>query len=164
MEGLEQGVRCDQTDIRERMIQLSLNGVARGRLNILCLGSHSDDIEIGCGGTILRLAEQYPGSTFHWVVFSANGARAAEAQCAALRFTRSANLGDLVLKTFPDGFMPFVGSEVKTVFEELKQEISPERHLYSQSEGCASGPSPYRGVNLEYVSGPFHSGVRDPEV
>jgi LmbE family N-acetylglucosaminyl deacetylase len=107
------------------MIQLSLDGAARG-LKILCLGSHSDDIEIGCGGTILRLAEQYPDCTFYWVVFSATGVRATEAQCAAVRFAGSARLKGPVLKTFPDGFLPFVGSEVKAVFEELKQEISPD--------------------------------------
>jgi LmbE family N-acetylglucosaminyl deacetylase len=108
------------------MIQLSLDGAARGGLTILCLGAHSDDIEIGCGGTILRLSEQYPDCTFYWVVFSATGIRAAEAQCAAVRFTGSAHLRDPVLKTFPDGFLPFVGSDVKTVFEELKNDVSPD--------------------------------------
>jgi LmbE family N-acetylglucosaminyl deacetylase len=107
------------------MIQLSLDGAARGGLKVLCLGSHSDDIEIGCGGTILRLAEQYPDSTFHWVVFSATGVRAGEAACAAKRFTSSAHLSGPVLKTFPDGFLPFVGAEVKAVFEELKA-FSPD--------------------------------------
>lgn len=107
------------------MIQLSLDGAARKGLQVLCLGSHSDDIEIGCGGAILRLAEQYPDSTFHWVVFSANGVRAAEAQSAALRFAGTRLAGPL-LKTFPDGSLPFVGSEVKAVFEELKRAISPD--------------------------------------
>lgn len=108
------------------MIELSLDVAARGGLKVLCLGSHSDDIEIGCGGTILRLAEQYPDCTFYWVVFSANGVRGAEAQCAALRFAGSTRLKGPLLKTFQDGFLPFAGSEVKTVFEELKQEISPD--------------------------------------
>jgi LmbE family N-acetylglucosaminyl deacetylase len=108
------------------MIQLSLEGAARGGLTILCLGAHSDDIEIGCGGTILRLSEQYPDCTFHWAVFSAIGVRAAEAQCAAVRFTGSAHLKGPVLKTFPDGFLPFVGSDVKTVFEDMKKEVSPD--------------------------------------
>jgi LmbE family N-acetylglucosaminyl deacetylase len=108
------------------MIQLTLDGATRGGLKILCLGSHSDDIEIGCGGTILRLAEQYPDSTFHWVVFSAAGVRATEAKCAAERFTSSAHLAGPVLKSFQDGFLPFVGSEVKAVFEELKKEFSPD--------------------------------------
>ena len=61
------------------MIHFKLDGGATGPLQVLCLGSHSDDIEIGCGGTILRLAEQYPDCVFHWVVFSATGVREAEA-------------------------------------------------------------------------------------
>jgi LmbE family N-acetylglucosaminyl deacetylase len=107
------------------MIQLSLDRAQDRGLKILCVGSHSDDIEIGCGATILRLAKEYPGSTFHWVVFSANGVRAAEAQRAAALFTSSAQLGGPVLKTFPDGFLPFVGADVKAVFEELK-DVSPD--------------------------------------
>src|SRR6202020_1730426 len=109
-----------------RMMRLDLLGRVGGAPTILCLGSHSDDIEIGCGGTILRLAEQYPDCTFYWVVFSATGVRATEAQCAAARFAGSSRLKNLVLKTFPDGFLPFVGAEVKTVFEDLRKEISSD--------------------------------------
>lgn len=107
------------------MIPLSLGGGAEWPLQILCLGCHSDDIEIGCGGTILRLAAQYPNCAFHWVVFSAIGVREAEAQRAALLFAGTRLKGP-ILKAFPDGFMPFVGAEIKTVFEELKQCISPD--------------------------------------
>lgn len=95
-------------------------------LEILCLGAHSDDIEIGCGGAILQLAKQYPGCTFHWVVFSAIGVREAEAQRSAALFVDSASLRTPILKSFPDGFMPFVGGEVKTVFEDLKTTVSPD--------------------------------------
>ncbi len=108
------------------MIQLGLAKAANTGVTVLCLGSHSDDIEIGCGGTVLRLAERYPGSAFHWVVLSAAGARAAEAQDAAARFTKSAHLRGPILKTFPDGFLPYVASEVKQFFEELKGSISPD--------------------------------------
>ncbi len=104
---------------------MNLKGRATGALTILCVGAHSDDIEIGCGGTILRLAEQHPGSVFHWVVFSANGVRAAEARRAAELFVGPTGLRGPLLKTFRDGFMPFVGAEVKAVFEELKV-ISPD--------------------------------------
>ncbi len=108
------------------MIHLNLTGKATtGALTVLCLGAHSDDIEIGCGGTILRLAERYPGTVFHWVVFSATGVRKAEAQSAATLFVGPTALKGPLLKTFPDGFMPFVGGEVKAVFEELKQAVSP---------------------------------------
>jgi LmbE family N-acetylglucosaminyl deacetylase len=85
------------------------------------LGAHSDDIEIGCGGTILRLAQQYPNCVFDWVVFSADGIRGAEAQSAAKAFVGMGSFRGPLLKTFPDGFMHFVGAEVKAIFEELKQ-------------------------------------------
>jgi LmbE family N-acetylglucosaminyl deacetylase len=106
-------------------MHLNLDHAAAGELHILCLGSHSDDIEIGCGGTILRLAERYPKCVLHWVVFSAIGVRAVEAQRAAAMFAGPAELKGPLLKTFPDGFMPFSGAEVKAVFEELKP-ISPD--------------------------------------
>jgi LmbE family N-acetylglucosaminyl deacetylase len=108
------------------MIHLKLEREVAGPLVVLCLGAHSDDIEIGCGGTILRLAEQYPDSRFHWVVFSAGGVREAEARRAAELFVGPTALEGPLLKTFTDGFMPFVGSEVKEVFEELKPAVSPD--------------------------------------
>jgi LmbE family N-acetylglucosaminyl deacetylase len=107
------------------MIQLNLDAGKKGPLQVLCLGCHSDDIEIGCGGTILRLAGQYPDWDFHWVVFSALGVRQEEAKRAAGLFVDPARLKGPSLKSFPDGFMPFVGAEVKSAFEELKQ-ISPD--------------------------------------
>ncbi len=126
------------------MIHLHLDRGGSAGLQILCLGAHADDIEIGCGGTILRLAAQYPDCVFHWVVFSAIGVREAEARRAASLFVGSTALrGPLLktfpalfvgptalrgplLKTFPDGFLPFVGAEVKAVFEELKRVVSPD--------------------------------------
>ena len=108
------------------MIQLSLPSNGMSPLQILCLGAHSDDIEIGCGGTILRLAEQYRNCVFHWVVFNAIGSRETEARRGASLFVGANNLKRPWLKTFPDGFMPFVGADIKMVFEELKKEVSPD--------------------------------------
>jgi LmbE family N-acetylglucosaminyl deacetylase len=108
------------------MINFTIDRGASKPLNVLCLGCHSDDIEIGCGGTILRLAQQYAGSTFSWVVFSAPGVREAEAQRAAKLFVGDARLGTMMLKSFPDGFMPFVGADIKKVFEELKSTVAPD--------------------------------------
>lgn len=108
------------------MIQLSFDGAADREMHILCLGSHSDDIEIGCGGTILRFAEKYPRSVFHWVVFSATGVREKEARNAASLFVEQSRLRGPLVKAFRDGFMPFVGAEVKDLFEELKKSISPD--------------------------------------
>lgn len=108
------------------MIRLNLNTSVSKRLHILCLGCHSDDIEIGCGGTILRLAEQYPQSFFHWVVFSATGLREQEARHGAELFIDSSRIHGPVLKTFSDGFMPYSGAAIKAAFEELKQAVSPD--------------------------------------
>jgi len=108
------------------MINLSLTRKTPGALTVLCLGAHSDDIEIGCGGTILRLAERYPDVAFHWVVFGASGVREGEARRAARLFAGPTALREPLLKTFTDGFMPFVGAEVKTVFEELKPAVAPD--------------------------------------
>jgi LmbE family N-acetylglucosaminyl deacetylase len=102
------------------MLSLNLPSDAASALKVLCLGAHSDDIEIGCGGTILRLAGQYPNAVFQWVVFSAVGVRAAEAKRSAELFAGKTALRGPLLKGFQDGFMPFVGSEVKATFEELK--------------------------------------------
>ena len=107
------------------MIRFNLKGDGSKDLQILCLGAHSDDIEIGCGGTILRLAEEDPGSRFHWVVFSGCDARKVEAQQAAAMFAGSGLVGP-TLKSFPDGFMPTVAAEVKNVFEELKRSVQPD--------------------------------------
>jgi LmbE family N-acetylglucosaminyl deacetylase len=108
------------------LIPLKLGGGTGRALQILCLGCHSDDIEIGCGGAILRLASEYPGCVFHWVVFSAIGPREAEAMHAAAEFVDPSRLKGPLLKTFPDGFMPFVGAEVKAVFEDIKRTVSPD--------------------------------------
>jgi LmbE family N-acetylglucosaminyl deacetylase len=96
-----------------------------GPLRILCLGCHSDDIEIGCGGAVLKLAAEHPEAIFHWVVFSAKGVRASEAERGAREFVDPSRMKRVMLKDFRDGFMPFSGADIKTVFEELKQEVSP---------------------------------------
>ena len=92
---------------------------------VLCLGAHSDDIEIGCGGTILSLRDKYQNIEFQWVVLNAVGVRGGEARQAATLFAGSA-LREITLKSFPDGFMPYVGGEIKTAFEQLKQSPSPD--------------------------------------
>jgi len=108
------------------MISLSLNGSPTETRHVLCLGCHSDDIEIGCGGTILRLAMEHPNWVFHWVVFSAIGARATEAREAAAQFLDPPRLRGPVLHAFQDGYMPFAGAEIKTAFEALKSTVSPD--------------------------------------
>jgi LmbE family N-acetylglucosaminyl deacetylase len=101
--------------------------VPRGRpLTILCLGAHADDIEIGCGGTILRLLAERPRTSVHWVVASAHGARAREARRSAARMLRGAASREIRVEAFRDGFLPYDGGRVKEMFEELKQRVMPD--------------------------------------
>lgn len=93
---------------------------------VLCLGAHSDDIEIGCGGAILQLLEQYPDLSFYWVVFSANPQRAHEAQASAETFLAQAQEKAIIIKNFRDGYFPYLGSDIKDYFEELKQAFVPD--------------------------------------
>ena len=89
-------------------------------LEVLCLGAHADDLEIGCGGTVLRLAESRPAAAVTWVVFSAAGDRHAEARASAEVFLEQAKAKDVVVRDFRDGFFPYQGAEIKEHFEELK--------------------------------------------
>ena len=107
------------------MIHLNLTVGAKRAPQILCLGCHSDDIEIGCGGSVLRLAEQYPECRFHWVVFSATGVRENEARRGAELFAGN-RVGMSLLKGLQDGFMPYLGSQVKTVFEKELKQLNPD--------------------------------------
>ena len=95
-------------------------------LSILCLGAHSDDIEIGCGGTILRLTETYPHTDITWIVFGAHGQRATEATNSAELFLKDAKEKRVIIRDFRDGFFPYVGGEIKEYFEQLKQDLSPD--------------------------------------
>ena len=93
---------------------------------ILCLGAHSDDIEIGCGGTVLTLVENFENLTFYWVVFSSDQQRAQEARESANRFLKHAASKKVTVNDFRDGFFPYIGKDIKEFFEKLKQEISPD--------------------------------------
>jgi LmbE family N-acetylglucosaminyl deacetylase len=104
------------------MISCSLNGVTR----VLCLGAHSDDIEIGCGGTVLQLIEQSKNIEFYWFVLCANPERTLEARRSANAFLRGARDKTVIVKSFRDGFLPYLGPPVKECFEELKKVFTPD--------------------------------------
>jgi LmbE family N-acetylglucosaminyl deacetylase len=95
-------------------------------LNILCLGAHSDDIEIGCGGTMLRLLSEHQNMGVDWVVFSSAKDRAGEAQRSADLFLAGAGRKNVVLKNFRDGFFPYSGGEIKEYFEAIKKDLNPD--------------------------------------
>jgi LmbE family N-acetylglucosaminyl deacetylase len=104
------------------VITCSLGGVKR----VLCLGAHGDDIEIGCGGTILSLIEKSNRIEFYWLVLSANPERTKEARRSASAFLERAYKKTVVVKSFRDGFLPYLGPPVKECFEELKKVFTPD--------------------------------------
>ena len=107
------------------MIKLSFPKNDGGPLIVLSLGAHADDIEIGCGGTLLCLSGALPRVKFYWVVFSTPGLRREEALKAAELFTAGCDK-EVVLKDYRDGFLPYSGGEVKDFFEQLKTRVSPD--------------------------------------
>jgi LmbE family N-acetylglucosaminyl deacetylase len=98
----------------------------REPLRLLCLGAHCDDIEIGCGGTILKLASSVRELEIHWVVFSSDELRRAEALKSAHAFLENRSNRKVVIHTLRDGFFPYIGVELKEQFEKLKCEFSPD--------------------------------------
>jgi LmbE family N-acetylglucosaminyl deacetylase len=104
---------------------ISLSLPRKDALQVLCLGAHSDDIEIGCGGTVLSFKGTLPLVRFYWVVLSGAGIRSAEAAESAELFTAGCEK-EIVLKNYQDGFLPYHGIEVKNFFEELKTQVNPD--------------------------------------
>jgi LmbE family N-acetylglucosaminyl deacetylase len=103
------------------VIQLPFPRGRDGGLRVLAIGAHSDDIEIGCGGTVLRLVEDGLAASVGWVVLTAVGERAEEARASAAAFLKQAPEHEVVVRDFRDGFLPYEGWQVKEFFEELKR-------------------------------------------
>jgi LmbE family N-acetylglucosaminyl deacetylase len=93
---------------------------------LLFLGAHSDDIEIGSGGTVLKLLQRFPKASVFWVVFGADGERAREAVSSADRFLKDAGEKRVIVKDFRESYFPYVGAEIKEFFEDLKQAFDPD--------------------------------------
>jgi LmbE family N-acetylglucosaminyl deacetylase len=94
--------------------------------SVLALGSHSDDIEIGCGATLLALTRTRPEIEVTWVVLGAEGEREREARASAETFMGAATRSEVIVHGFRDGFFPYVGGDVKDVFEDLKSRLEPD--------------------------------------
>jgi LmbE family N-acetylglucosaminyl deacetylase len=111
--------------MNNRLIGLGLPARDTSPVSILCLGAHADDIEIGCGGSVLLLKNALPQVRFHWVILSSSGCRRQEAERAAQLFTAGSETV-IALKDYRDGFLPYDGREVKEFFEELKGQVNPD--------------------------------------
>lgn len=108
------------------MLPLMLTPDLQAPLNVLCLGAHADDIEIGCGGTLLQLLAERPNVHVTWVVFSAAGEREREAQAGAAHFLERAAGRRVVTQKFRDGYFPWQGAEIKDFIEGIKRETEPD--------------------------------------
>ena len=151
------------------MIPLKLSGVTR----VLCLGAHGDDIEIGCGGTVLSLIEGSDRIEFYWMVLSSDHERQKEAERSAHAFLRLARTKTIVVKSFRDGFLPYVGAPVKECFEELKKAFvpdvifTPSRHDLHQDHRfvCELTWNTFRNhFILEYEIPKYDADLRSPNV
>jgi len=104
------------------VISCNLSRVKR----VLCLGAHSDDIEIGCGATVLQMVEHSKSIEFYWLVLCSNPTRAEEAKRSANVFLEGVRNKTITVKSFRDGFLPYLGPPVKECFEELKKVFTPD--------------------------------------
>jgi LmbE family N-acetylglucosaminyl deacetylase len=108
------------------MISLTLPKGGNRGLKVLCLGAHCDDIEIGCGGTILRLIKEHMIEEIKWIVFTSNPVRADEAKKSAEAFLGNVGQKEIEIMSFRDGFLFNSAAEVKMAFEEIKKEFEPD--------------------------------------
>jgi LmbE family N-acetylglucosaminyl deacetylase len=109
------------------MLRIGGDAFRQSVSTILCLGAHCDDIEIGCGGTILTLLEANPDIRIDWVVFSSDPVRAAEAHAGADAFLAgAATERNVRVEEFRGRYFPFVGDEIKEYFDGLGRELDPD--------------------------------------
>jgi LmbE family N-acetylglucosaminyl deacetylase len=105
----------------------SLHLAAPGdRLSVLCLGAHSDDIEIGAGATLLSMQERGIRLDVLWCVLSGSGERESEARASASDFLSAAQRSQIEIMSFRDGFFPEQGEAIKSWFEALRARVNPD--------------------------------------
>jgi LmbE family N-acetylglucosaminyl deacetylase len=107
------------------MLSLGLTATSSPIRRVLAIGSHADDIEIGCGGTMLTLAREIPDLHVTWVVLTAGGIRADEARASASAFLAGAGAADIRVLDHAESFLPYDGGRVKRAFEQLKS-VEPD--------------------------------------
>ena len=90
---------------------------------IVCLGAHCDDIEIGCGGTLMKLTETCPRASFTWIVFCSDERRATECRRAAAELLDGAANARMHFLELRDGFLPYDGGEAKSRLREISETL-----------------------------------------
>ena len=102
------------------MLELSFDFQADRPPRLLFIGAHSDDIEIGCGGTVIELSIRYPDARVHWVVLSSEGTRGREAESAASALLSGVHEPLITVKDFRGAYFPAEAAAIKDFFEQLK--------------------------------------------
>lgn len=102
------------------MLALNFAQASGAPLRLLCIGAHVDDIEIGCGGTLLQLLAERKRVSVRWVILAANAVREREARRSARRILRGAAALEIQIGSLRDGYLPYFGAQVKDVIESLK--------------------------------------------
>ena len=97
-----------------------------GLKTVLCIGAHCDDVEIGCGGTLLELQAQHPQAAFHWAVFSSEDGRGAETRDAARQLIANPQALTLDIHDFRASYYPAQWAEIKDRLEALKAHVKPD--------------------------------------
>lgn len=108
------------------MQTLEFESTNNSLFKVLCIGAHCDDIEIGCGGTILQLLHNLKNVEIFWVVLSSDRLRAKEARHSSSKFLQSAQRATVDVKEFRNGYFPYNGGEIKDYFEVLKNKFQPD--------------------------------------
>jgi LmbE family N-acetylglucosaminyl deacetylase len=116
-------LQCRHCGERVKALRVAGRG---NRLSVLCLGAHSDDIEIGAGGTLLSWLDQGIRLEVHWCVLSGADERAIEARASATDFLAAAACRTIEIMNFRDGFFPEQGDQIKVWFETLKGRVNPD--------------------------------------
>jgi len=108
------------------MIGFKLNNISDNNLKILCIGAHCDDIEIGCGGTLLSILRENIHTEIHWVVCSSGRRREKEARSSAGLFLKQAEKKKIEIKNFRNGYFPYIGDKLKNYLENIKTKTFPD--------------------------------------
>jgi LmbE family N-acetylglucosaminyl deacetylase len=153
------------------MLELTLPAAPRRATRILCLGAHGDDIEIGCGGTLLKWLARGGAWDVTWAVFSASAERERELRSSARRFLRRAARSRVITYQFRESFFPASFASVKDAFESLKQLPTPDiifthqrvdRHQDHRLLGELTWNTFRRHLVLEYEIPKYEGGLTTP--
>lgn len=108
------------------MIPLRFTTADKQHLRLLCIGAHSDDIEIGCGGTLIQLFAERPLVEVFWLVLSAGPERAREAEKSAGIYLKGVARKEIVVENFRDSYFPYIGGTIKEYLHSLSRRFSPD--------------------------------------